>query len=121
VILQQRHPLCTTPSLADVRIVQQITQLVSHRAAALLATAIHALWSLRASAEGVSLDSTDHATIGCNGAVIENYPSFRKVCQRYLDELTTLSGAAPGAVTLEIAVESAIFGAAVAVGCLEGE
>jgi hexokinase len=101
--------------------VRQVTQLVSHRAAALLATVIHALWCLRASAEGIPLSSTGHVTIGCNGTVIERYPGFRALSQRYVDTLTMFSGAAPNAVALELAHESALFGAAVAVGCLEGQ
>jgi hexokinase len=118
-ILQQQHPLSTPPSISDMKFVRQITQLVSHRAAALLATVIHALWSLRASAKGISLSSIGHVTIGCNGTVIERYPGFRTLSQRYIDALTTFSGASPNAVALEMAVESALFGAAVAVSCLE--
>jgi hexokinase len=63
----------------------------------------------------------EHMSIGCNGSVIEKYPFFRELCQSHLDELTTTSGAAPKSITLEIAHESAIFGAAVAVCCLEGQ
>ena len=102
-----------------MRHVRQITQYVSHRAAALLATAIHALWCLRASAERVSPASMGRVTIGCNGSVIERYPRFRSLSQQYLNQLTGLSGAAPDSVVLEVAVESAIYGAAVAVCCLE--
>jgi hexokinase len=100
---------------------RQVAQLVSHRAAALLATAIHALWCLRASAKGMPLAEIGFVTIGCNGAVIEQYPGFRALSQRYLNDLTALSGAPPNTVVLEVAVESALFGAAVAVGSLEGQ
>lgn len=100
--------------------VRQITQYVSHRATALLATAIHALWCLRASSENVSPASMGRITIGCNGSVIERYPQFRSLSQQYINQLTGMSGASPDHVVLEVAVESAIFGAAVAVGSLEG-
>jgi hexokinase len=64
---------------------------------------------------------TPHVGIGCNGSVIELYPGFRARCQATLDRLTERSGAEKGAIGLEIAYESALFGAAVAVGCLEKE
>jgi hexokinase len=60
-------------------------------------------------------------TIGCNGSVIEKYPYFKDLCQSYLDELTGLSGAEPHSVVLETAIESAIFGAAVGVSCLQDD
>lgn len=60
-------------------------------------------------------------TIGCNGSVIEKYPSFRQNAQRYLDELCITTGGREGSIKLEIAVESAIYGAAVAVACMEGQ
>jgi hexokinase len=60
-------------------------------------------------------------SIGCNGSVIEKYPFFRELCQSHLDELVIASGASPKSVALEIALESAIYGAAVAVCCLEGQ
>lgn len=118
-MLQSKHPLNKAPAHADLRFVRQVSQLVSRRAAAYLATAIHGLWSLRTSAEGLSPASAGHLTIGCSGSVIEKYPSFKTLCQTYLDELTALSGAEPHSVVLETAVESAIFGAAVAVCCIE--
>lgn len=61
--------------------------------------------------------------MGCNGSIVERYPNFRETCQKYLDGLTTLSdGRAPPphSVQLEVAYESAIFGAAVSVCCLKG-
>lgn len=118
-LFQTRHPLPKPASTSDMAFVRQIAQLVSHRAAAYLAAGIHALWLLRTESEGLKPSEADRLAIGCNGSVIEKYPSFRQLCQSHLDELTTLSGAAPNSITLEVAVESAIFGAAVAVCCLE--
>lgn len=45
---------------------------------------------------------------------MEKYPDFRSRCQAYLDQLVVLSGAGERAVTIEMAPESSIFGAAVA-------
>ena len=90
---------------------------MSQRAAAYLATGIHALWSLMTNSEGLTPSSVNHMTIGCNGSVIEKYPNFKEYCQQRLNELTDLSGGRTGAVVLEPALESAIFGAAVAVCC----
>lgn len=118
-LFQSRHPLSKPPSYNDIQFVRQISQLVSHRAAAYLAAGIHSLWTLRIQSEGLTPATAGKLAIGCNGSVIEKYPLFRELCQSHLDELTTASGAEPHSISLEIAVESAIFGAAVAVCCLE--
>lgn len=120
-LFQQKHPLNKPPTYNDIHFIRQVSQLVSHRAAAFLATGIHALWALRIKSEGLTPMLAEHMSIGCNGSVIEKYPFFRELCQSHLDELTTASGAAAKSITLEIAHESAIFGAAVAVCCLEGQ
>ncbi|KAL1968525.1 hypothetical protein VTN77DRAFT_1735 [Rasamsonia byssochlamydoides] len=62
-------------------------------------------------------------SIACDGSVINKYPGFRDQCQAYLDMLTRHTDAGPETVdlsakpsiSLELAPESAIFGAAVAV------
>jgi hexokinase len=120
-LFQQKHPLSKPATYDDIHFICQVSQLVSHRAAALLATGIHALWVLRTKAEGLTPESAGHMSIGCNGSVIEKYPFFRELCQSHLDELTSASGAAPKSISLEIAFESAIFGAAVAVCSLQGQ
>ncbi|KAF2280194.1 actin-like ATPase domain-containing protein [Westerdykella ornata] len=121
-IFQSRHPLpsCIPASYADISFVRQVSQLVAHRAAAFLATGIHSLWALRIQKEGLTPQQAGEMAIGCNGSVIEKYPLFRELCQSHLDELCVASGATEGACRLEIAVESAVFGAAVSVACLEG-
>ncbi|KAF1947920.1 actin-like ATPase domain-containing protein [Clathrospora elynae] len=120
-LFQAKHPLSKPPTYNDIHFIRQVSQLVSHRAAAFLATGIHALWALRTESEGLTPTSAGRMSIGCNGSVIEKYPLFRELCQSHLDELTTASGAEPKSISLEIALESAIFGAAVAVCCLEGQ
>lgn len=118
-VLEKNHPLATQPTPNELRFVQAVVRSVSHRAAAYLAAGIHALWSLRLSVEGLTPQIAGHVTIGCNGSIIERYPRFRAVAQSYLDDLITASGGLSGSVVLEVAYESAIFGAAVAACCLE--
>ncbi|GAB7363438.1 hypothetical protein MBLNU230_g3712t1 [Neophaeotheca triangularis] len=117
---QAAHPLRSRPGLADLNFIRSISRLVSRRAAAYLASALHALWCLRTEAEGLEPGEATHVTIACNGTIVEKYPRFRSCCQEYLDDLCVLSGASKGAVTLEMAPESSILGAAVAVASMEG-
>lgn len=118
-------PTTTTPTLADWHFVQTVARLVSRRAQAYLATALHALWRLRTREEGLEpACSSSHVSIACNGTLAEKYPGFLSGCQRVLDNLCFSSGAdlsngASSVVKLEMAPESSIFGAAVAVCCLE--
>ena len=111
------HHIHSAPTLRELEFIRDIGKLASRRAAAYLATALHALWALRITAEGMELGEASHITIACDGSMIEKYPGFRQCSQRYLDRLCVLSGGCAGAVTLEMASESSIFGAAVAVSC----
>jgi len=120
-LFQSKHPLSRPPTYNDIQFIRQVSQLVSHRAAAFLATGIHALWTLRTESEGLTSASAGRTSIGCNGSVIEKYPLFKELCQSHLDELAEASGAETKSISLEIAVESAIFGAAVATSCVEGQ
>lgn len=72
------------------------------------------MWGLRTTVEGLESSSTGHVTIGCNGSVIEQYPNFRQVAQKFLNELVELSGGEGQSVVLVVAHESSIFGAAIA-------
>jgi hexokinase len=116
--LQKHHPLNRPPTITELYFIRSISQLVSRRAAAYLAAGIHALWCLRTNAEGLEPADAGHTVIACNGAVIEKYPSFKSNCQATLDNLIDVSGGQHHSVVLEDAIESAIFGAAVAVTCL---
>lgn len=121
IALQKAHPLVNgyKYTRTDLACLRTVCQLVTRRAAAYLAVAIHALWALRLKEEGLGPNEEDHITIGCNGSVIEKYPGFKAEAQRHLDELCVLSGGHAGGIVVDIAVESAIYGAAVAVCCLE--
>ncbi len=115
------HALPSPPRISELHFLREIAQLISRRAATYLATALHALWRLRTAAEGLQPGEASHVTIACNGTIVEKYPDFRACCQRQLDELCELSGAAKGAVNLAMAPESSLFGAAVAVACIGDE
>ncbi|KAF2767618.1 actin-like ATPase domain-containing protein [Teratosphaeria nubilosa] len=114
----QAHPLPSRPRQCEFEFLREVAISVSRRAAKYLAVALHALWTVRTEAEGLQTDEASHITIACDGTIVAKYPDFRTCCQRYLDELCELSGASRGAVTLELATESSIFGAAVASCCL---
>ncbi len=112
------HPLRSPPKLHELEFIRDIGRLASRRAAAYLATSLHALWAVRTAAEGIEPGEASHVTIACDGSMVEKYPGFRQCAQRYLDSLCILSGASVGPVALDLAPESSIFGAAVAVACM---
>lgn len=118
-VFSQAHPLHSAPRTRDLEFVRDIASLVSRRAAAHLATAIHALWRVRTEAEGLKCSA--NVTIACTGTIIEKYPGYRQRCQNHIDDLCEQFGGSRGAITLSMAPESSIFGAAVAVACMEGQ
>ena len=111
------HPLRKPPTMRELRFIREIGRIVSRRAAAYLAVSLHALWAVRTASEGIELGEASHVTIACTGSMVEKYPDFRQMTQDYLDRLTVMSGSAAGAVTLDLAAEGSIFGAAIAVSC----
>lgn len=111
------HPLPTPPNLRQLQFIRDIGRVVSKRAAAYLAVSLHALWAVRTASEGMEPGEASHVTIACTGSMVEKYPEFRHATQQYLDRLSVMSGSTAGAVTLELAAEGSIFGAAVAVSC----
>lgn len=113
------HPTRSSPRLCELKFIREIAGLVSRRAAAYLAAALHALWKIRTEAEGLQPGEATHVTVACNGTVIEKYPRYRELCQRHLGDMCIQSGASREAVTLKMTPESSIFGAAVAVACME--
>jgi hexokinase len=142
-LLQKEHTFHLTPSAKDLAFLRAVCTCVSKRAAGYLATAIHSVWSLRNNAEfpttsatvsGVTKNEplaqevtvtefeapTRNLAIACDGTVINKYPGFRDQCQAYLDLLSRTTDSLAGlenvsSISLELAHESAIFGAAVAV------
>ena len=144
-ILALHHPITPPPTLSDLVLVRHLSDLVATRSAALVASAIYALWALRrdecaaaaaaaASASSITTTTTTTAStelalaktvVACNGAVIELYPGYRAACQRFLDELVREHGDGDGdgangqrfSVELVAANESSLLGAAVAAAC----
>jgi hexokinase len=142
-LLQKEHTFHLTPSVKDLAFLRAVCTCVSKRAAGYLATAIHSVWSLRNNAEFPTTSATVSAVtkneplaqevtvtefeaptrnlaIACDGTVINKYPGFRDQCQAYLDLLSRTTDSLAGlenvsSISLELAHESAIFGAAVAV------
>lgn len=111
-------PTCKAPTMQELEHIHTICQLVTNRAAAFLATAVHALWALPSSSHGQNGSHSNHVTIASNGSILEKYPTFRERCQHFLDELAILSGAEEGTIMLEMALDSSIYGAAVAAACI---
>lgn len=130
------HPLSLVKANpADLNFIRTVCTIVTTRASAYTAAAVHALWELQRDSaakcrtcrnddtaipeEGQS-DQTvrgeEKVTIACNGSIMEKYPRFMTRCQSWLDKLTALSDerSLPGFVSIEMAKESSIFGAAVA-------
>ncbi|CRG89799.1 hypothetical protein PISL3812_06838 [Talaromyces islandicus] len=141
-LLQKNHTFPVTPSTEDLAFIRHVCQCVSKRSAGYLSTAIHSMWCLRNEAEFPTSSSTESIkktddeelpqevtvteieapatkklSIACDGSVINKYPGFRDQCQAYLNMLTGSESEAEEepSITLELANESAIFGAAVAV------
>ncbi|OOQ90859.1 Hexokinase-1 [Penicillium brasilianum] len=135
-LLQKQHTFPSFPPVEDLRFIRRVCQVVSRRAAAYLATAIHSMWCLSNDVESStspsvsdnlvkespeitvveSGESAKNLSIACDGTVINKYPGFRDTCQSYLDQLSEQShNTAGSAIRLEPAPESAILGAAVAV------
>lgn len=99
----------------DVEIMRRIGTCVTDRAAAYMATAIHALWSLNRSSVGRSVTTdTDSTTISCLGSVLRKYPQFRERVQMWLDKFTA---GETGQIQLDVTDEGegALIGAAIAV------
>ncbi|PWY77183.1 hexokinase [Aspergillus sclerotioniger CBS 115572] len=148
-LLQKEHTFVVPPSVEDLRFLRRLCQTVSKRAAGYLATAIHSMWCLRnevefpttATSAPPSLKETQAVTvvesegnplslsIACDGSVINKYPGFRDRCQGYLNDLAketnavrpSLDAITEPRVRLDLAPESAILGAAVAVAVAVAE
>lgn len=145
-LLQKEHTFATGPSAEDMRFLRRVCETVSKRSAGYLATAIHSMWCLRNEVEAprtaaASIKEDQNVTvvesepqdqslsIACDGSVINKYPGFRDRCQRYLNTLTQdtnasknlLDASASPSIRLELAPESAILGAAVAVAVAVAE
>jgi hexokinase len=111
-----------TPSKGEVAFLRTTASCITQRAAAYLATALHALWRLQKEIDmGIDLTEADSKTsIACNGSLILKYPNFRSRCQAHIAQLIAGDATASGLagtheVILEPTDEAAVLGAAVAV------
>ena len=109
---------------------------ISRRSSAIIATSIYTLWDVRseqtaAYALTLAQDSSErraaeqeatlpNTMVAFNGAVIEKYPGYLEMCQGYLDELVKRRDG-ERKVELVEANESSLYGAAIALACVEGE
>lgn len=121
----------------DRGFLRSLSATISYRSAALLAASIHSLCELRreglqqiavssatkeedrvAASMEASLEET---TIAFTGSVIESYPGYLDICERLVGNLEAngVEGAV-GRVRFVRAVESSLFGAAIALAAAKG-
>lgn len=114
------------PSQSDLLFLRTLAEAISTRAAAYLAVAIHALWSLQKETDvsPKTPSGTPKTSIACTGGVIEKYPNFRTRCESYIEQMIVAGNPGfgdfrPEKVSLEMTEEAAVLGAAVAVAISE--
>ena len=111
-LLHQRHPSPHQTSERDVMFIKDVVRRVSSRSIAYFTVGMHALIALLQSLETID---TDHITIGCDGSIINKYPSYIERAQGTLEQM--LESDDPHRkmrVNLERTTDSAVLGAAVA-------
>jgi len=115
--IQKEFGLFTLPTAAEMSFLRTVVEAVSHRAAAYIATAIHALWSLE---HGGPTEETSKTSVAANGSVMLMYPGFRTRCQKYVAELIaagqpSTSSRSNHELVIQPTNEATILGTAVAV------
>ena len=116
-LFQERHPSPQPPSYADVYFIREITRLVSHRSAIYFTVGVHALSTLLHDVNASDLttaDDVDHATIGCNGSVINKYPGYMDHAQGIMDRMIATDLDRRKRVVLEKTNDSSVIGAGIA-------
>lgn len=119
--VQKEFHLPRTPTAAEMAFLRSAVEGISHRSAAYMATAIHALWSLD---HNPSTGEQSRTTVAANGSVISMYPGFRTRCQQYVNDLiASTSHPAKSHLQHELTIqpteEATILGVAVAVSLCE--
>lgn len=121
-MIQSAFGLSSPPTTQEVAFLRTVAEAISHRAAAYLAIALHALWALqkRTDINPTTPAGTPKTSIACNGSVVLKYPGFKDRCEDYIAQMISSSAVAgntfaPERVVLEATDEAALFGAAVAV------
>ena len=110
--------LAEIPSRDEMAFLRTVVGAISTRAAAYLATAIHALCAVERTSRQLTSQGAK-IIIACHGSVIEEYSSFRKRCQNFINQLIerkserdTLYGCKVVLQTMQ--PEAALIGAAIA-------
>ncbi|KAK5661959.1 hypothetical protein OQA88_10070 [Cercophora sp. LCS_1] len=134
-IFTSHHPSSVEPTAADIAVLRALSSYIARRSASIIAASLFALWELKAEAEEELLRSlpadspfvaeteaemaSPRTAVAFNGSVIEHYPGYRDILQKYTDDLVSSSERRGGAIELVPARESSLLGAAVALACLE--
>lgn len=82
--VQKEFELLSPPTLSEMSFLKSVVEAISHRAAAYVATAVHALWSLEHKNNSEQSTTT---SIAANGSVILMYPGFRARCQAFIADI----------------------------------
>ena len=114
--------MAVPPSQQDLLFLRAVAESISTRAAAYLAVAIHALWTLQKETDinPTTPFGTPKTSIACTGGVMEKYPNFRTRCEGFIEQMIGVTQPEfapfrPETVALEMTDEAALLGAAVAV------
>ena len=111
-LFHQWYPSPRCPSEKDMMFVKDVVRRVSTRSIAYFTVGIHALTAVLQRLDTIEMD---HITIGCDGSIINKYPSYIERAQATLNQMIE-SGDSQGKirVSLERTTDSAVLGAAVA-------
>lgn len=121
--VQKEFALERSPLPEEMIFLRAVVESISQRAAAYMATALHALWLLQHKDDNGRPAAT---SIAANGSVILMYPGFRMKCEEYIAQLIALShpqrlGQEHHSVVLKGTTEATILGVAVAVAVADAE
>ncbi|KKA27039.1 hypothetical protein TD95_003954 [Thielaviopsis punctulata] len=134
-----QHPSTYQPTTSDIQAIRTIASFVVRRSSALVAASVYALWDLRtmlSRQHAASFPEGDprrqeleceaalgETSVAFNGSVIEKYPQYLENCSAVLNRLVAASRTRADepakSVTLVMARESSLFGAAIALACEE--
>lgn len=115
-LLQERHPATRPPTYSDIYFVRQIIRSISHRSSAYFTAGVHALSSLLNDLDGSNAmhGPSDHASIGCDGSVINKYPGYMDRSQDIMDRMIAMEANGRKRVVLRKTIDSTVLGAGVA-------
>ncbi|PHH55159.1 Hexokinase-1 [Ceratocystis fimbriata CBS 114723] len=143
---QHPSPYGYEPTAADLGAIRRIASAIARRSSSLIATSVYALWDLRSSLSREHATSfapgdprraqleaeadLGETAVAFNGSVIEKYPGYLQRCSAVLGGLVDAARRAKTdgrealqeekrAVTLVMAQESSLFGAAIALAIEE--